>query len=221
MKFRARAVALAALLAAASHRAEAARVRQLTLEEIRSRADAVVVATIVGASTRIGPDARMVWTDYSIRIDEVLSGDLVAGQTRVVSFAGGKAGDLDIGIAGVPKLRGGTRYLFFLDLEPLRPMPTIGWGQGLFAVGSEESLVSQDGEQLVTDGAGNLSKRGVSRPAAAEGTRLRAPRILNGDGTVAMQPASNDVAPVSTYRPATLNDVRRFVRERTAARPTP
>ena len=111
--------------------ARATQIRRMSLQEIRDRAPAVLVVDVVGASSRIG-DAGMVWTDYAARVVEVLRGPHRSGDVVTLSFAAA--------IAGVPRLHVGLRYAIFLDDAPARPVPVIGWGQGIVPVAIGEEL---------------------------------------------------------------------------------
>lgn len=198
--------------------ASATRIRRLSLEEIRDRASAVLVVEVIDSSARLG-EAGMVWTDYHVRVDEVLRGARRAGDVVRLSFAGGRAEGRNVGIDGVPQLLVGSHYLFFFDDVPMRPVPAIGWGQGIFRIeldGESERLVSVNREVLDIDGAGAIG-RSKHRPRFSD---ARAPRMLpdplvfNGDGSIARQERREISASIHAARGrnASLDEVRRFVR---------
>lgn len=204
-------IALCGLLALP---ASGTRVQRLSLAEIRDAATAVLVIEVSSSSPRLG-DGGMVWTDYRVRIDEVIRGAAFRpGGMIVLPFAGGEADGRNVGIEGVPRLQTGARYVVFLDPVAKRPVPAIGWGQGLFRIesdGGEERLTSVDGQSLRVDRSGAL-RRSSSVEAHH---RLADPLTFNGDGSVAVQvpqPLHRNES-----RPASLDDLRQFVR---AARPS-
>ena len=203
-------IALCGLLALP---ASGTRVQRLSLTEIRDAASAVLVIEVVSSSPRLG-EAGMVWTDYHVRVDEVIRGDSFKPGGIVLPFAGGEADGQSVGIEGVPRLQTGARYVVFLDPVAKRPVPAIGWGQGLFRIesdGGDERLTSVDGESLRVDRSGAL-RRSSSVEAHH---RLADPLTFNGDGSVAVQvpqPLHRNES-----RPASLDDLRQFVR---AARPS-
>lgn len=126
----------------------ATRVRRLSRAEIAAQASAVIVVDVLASSARVG-DANMVWTDYRVRVAEVVRGRQHAGEVLTLPFAGGRAGGLDVGFDGVPRLEIGRRYLLFLDDAPGRPVPAIGWTQGLFRRETKEGRsrwISLDGD---------------------------------------------------------------------------
>ena len=102
-------VALAVLLTAVS--LSAATFELPTDAQLRDRADVVVVATVLGSSTREAAD-RMILTDSQLRVEQVLKGD--AGDRIVVSEAGGFANGRGMVIAGTATYEAGTRVLAFL-----------------------------------------------------------------------------------------------------------
>lgn len=210
-----RAFTLLLVLALTAGSAEAARVRRLPLAEIRDRAVAVVLCEVIARSSRVDEDGRMVWTDYRLRVAESLRGELV-GPEITLTFAGGVAGGLDIGIAGAPRLVAGKRYVIFIDDTDSVAVPAIGWGQGIYALesqagSSDEILVSADGEALEIGGGGELVRRSI-RPSGDERRRLVVKRRYNGNGSVIRGPRSASTSQVSGRRYATLRDLRLFLR---------
>jgi len=210
----------------------ATRVQRLTLTQLRDKAESVVLGTVVEVSTRRG-ERGMVWTDYHVELDETLKGAERGGRI-VVSFAGGRHGDADVGIAGVPVLTRGETYVLFLLPEGPFPSATVGWGQGIFRriealdAGQEKTLlVSFDGEPLQRTSEGKLRRGGrievadgVVRSAAdvvpgrPEAPREQDPVLLLPDGTVSPSPPAveHKAASVPIDREyASLDDLRQFL----------
>jgi|GEM_PF-2416373 len=216
--------------------ATAARIRRLSLNDIRSKAQRILVGEVLSQSTRVGEGGKMVWTDYQLRVSETLKGT-DPGAITTVSFAGGQAGGLDIGLSDVPTLEVGRRYVLFMQSGDLHPTPTVGWGQGLFHVSqikdgtvNRSVIVSEDGEPLEIDAAGLLTRG--PRVVISEGKivvaakvdphaaqqKMAEPVALNADGTPAptvarIQPLT--VAPRHNY--ATMNQLRMFAHGRLEA----
>ena len=71
---------------------EATRVERLSLSQLSERANSVILGRVLAISTHIGPEGKMVWTDYDIIVEETLAGTPKGGITRV-SFAGGESGN--------------------------------------------------------------------------------------------------------------------------------
>lgn len=212
---------------------QATRVQRQTLTEIRDKAEAVIVARVLGSETRVGPEGKMVWTDYRLAVSETLRG-AAKGPEMTVSFAGGQHGSLDVGISGVPVLAEGRTYVFFLGKEGPYATPTVGWGQGLFTVDDvsvsgrrQTVLISYDDEPLELTGTGQIRRGGrveirdgvmnaipEARESSVDTPRQADPEGLNADGTAALQPPARRSPanpPLSERSFATLGDLRRFV----------
>lgn len=208
--------ALCTLIVAAG--ADATRVQHLSLTELRDTAAAVLLFEVLDSTTRLG-HADMVWTDYRVRVLEVLHGSLSRGGVVVMSFAGGTAKGREVGIAGVPTLRTGARYVIFLDAAAGRPVPAVGWGQGIFKFTRDaqgETLLSLAGERLERDLDGELRS---ARPAdgARTGSRTRRlpdPVAFDGDGSAAPGAQVRAARSSRSARAATLEDLRAFVAAR-------
>lgn len=133
--------------------ADAARVKRMTLADLRDAADSIVIATPLSKAVRLESNPDAVWTDYVIEIQEVLAGDDSTG-TRTISFAGGVYQGQEMGVLDLPTLEIGKTYLLFLNTEQKWACPTVGWGQGIFEfVGgtdysNAQAMVSFDGEPL-------------------------------------------------------------------------
>lgn len=187
------------LVIAASSPAYALRVKRLSLEQLRQHAHSVVLGTVVDSSTRPG-DNSMIWTDYTIAVEEILAGSPRSGDNRVtddrvtgdritVSFAGGELQGQRVGILHAPTLTVGERYVLFLLPDRPYAVPTVGWGQGIYHIteaeldGQDQNpvqrqvLISADGEPLQTD-SGQLTRgpKLQMEPTASGRMRLRLPR---------------------------------------------
>lgn len=238
------ALALIVLAVATAIPAQAATVRRLELDEVRTRAESVFAGEVVGVSLRLGNAGKMVWTDYEIEVSETLAGR-DPGPRTTVSFAGGTLPELSIGIPGVPELFEGNHYVFFLAPKmdsptALMAMPTIGWGQGLYRIArvdagdgsSRTVIVSIDGEPLEISPDGRLARGAhvriadgrIIEPEAAirdgASMRMRPTLFESPDGTVrtiAPSPAPAEVAVRNARTFATLDDLRLFAQGRLAA----
>jgi len=218
-----------AFLVCLSAPSEATRVKRLSLSQLSERADSVILGRVLAISTHVGPEGKMVWTDYDIMVEETLAGTPKSGVTRV-SFAGGKSGNLSIGIVGVPKLEQGQRYVLFLFPPGPLASAAVGWGQGIFnvvetTVGSSARtvLVSYDREPLQLDSSGmlmrgspiNVGESGrLTVPSAQESPRAPEPQVYDANGKPVSQPPQQPAqvaAQISERNFATLDDLREFL----------
>ena len=230
----------------AATEAGAATVRRLELDDVRAKAESVFAGEVVGTSLRLGNEGQMVWTDYEIAVTETFAGK-ARGPRTIVSFAGGTLPELSIGIPGVPKLREGEHYVFFIEPKmdspkALMAMPTVGWSQGLYRIervetsdGYSTALVSTDGEPLEISTDGRLTRgapvrivdgRIVEIDAAVRddlGPRVRPAYFESPDGRVTPIPPRIDT-PRAIGRHArnfaTIDDLRLFAQRRLDAVPT-
>jgi len=210
--------------------AQAVRVQRLSLSEIRDQASSIIVARVISQETRLGPDAKMVWTDYQLEVEEVLLG-ADQPEVKTLSFAGGEAAGKEVGITGVPRLGVGRRYVLFL-LPSGTPWatPTVGWAQGIFEVvprrSTEEGevLISYDGEPLEMT-SGGLRRGGLVRrtddwigpfeaPASSRAERELEPVVLDADGNRVEQPPPSpepEVMRLDQRSFASLDQLRDFL----------
>jgi hypothetical protein len=208
-------------------------VARLSLDQLRAKAAAVIVGVVDEVSARVGSNGRMVWTDYEIAVEATLHGP-DQGNRTVVSFAGGAAGGLDLGIEEMPTLEAGQRYVLFLMPQGDFASGTVGWGQGIYQVVQAEVgrrarqlLVSADGESLALNATGKL-ERGPAvevidgtlrqRPTdrAAYDLEAQAPHPVTTDAHGHPVPQPGPAAPQSLRTVAepdfaTLEDLRRFL----------
>ncbi len=198
--------------------ASATRIRKMSLDEIRDQASSIVVVEVRGSSVR-SDASGLAWTDYQIRVEDVLRGSHRPGELLTLAFAGGRTGVHRASIEGVPLLTEGSRLLLFLDEVPGRPVPVVGWSQGIFRIEQSERAVrfiSTDESRIVVSDSGAVETEQTTRLALRDGARrLPDPLAMNADGTVAVQVASrnSNLSLASRARDASLEDLRRFCRD--------
>ena len=205
--------------------AQATTMKRYTLLEVRDAADTVFIGEAVSKSTRLVANGKIVATDYVINVKEVLSGTV--GATTTVTFIGGKHGEREMYAAGSPSLEEGQTYVFFRTRQPNNT--TVGWSQGLFRVESARVngvdrpvLISGEGQQLVLENGTLALGSKVElfgnelRKVATHQHDLDAPNALgtptNADGSPARRVKPIETNAVSIETPASLDDLRAFVR---------
>jgi len=228
---------IATLVLAINLPVEGATVKRFQLDEIRDNSVSVFWGQVVDRTTRVGPEGKMVWTDYEVSVSEHLKGS-DPGVRTIVSFAGGTSGEHSVGIAGVPRLTVGENYVFFIQEGTRRPTATIGWGQGLFHIErtnvggvSRDLLISYDGEplQLAPDGrlergpmvrVENGSVFDASLRLDPTSVRMQEPVFTAADGSALPRTprAEPEKTPLLERRFATLDDLRSFIDGRLQAR---
>lgn len=121
------ALLLTALLAVAPARATTY-AEKLDLDELSSRAERVVIGEVL--ATRYDATGAGIWTVATIRVTETLRGR--PEPVVEVRVPGGRVNDMELTVAGAPRLIEGYQVLLFLDGEHV-----VGLGQGAFVVLSD------------------------------------------------------------------------------------
>lgn len=118
-------------------------VKQLSQEQILSRAECVFVGTVTGKRSRWRRPGEMTETIYTIRMDQPVhaSGRVLAshqtGDLVELAFAGGTVDGYTIWIPGVPAFEIGKRAVFFCDKDGTRHLSAlVGTFQGVVPVSS-------------------------------------------------------------------------------------
>ena len=108
-----------------------ARSRPLTVAEMAKAGERIVVGEVLSKSSRWGDDRKMIWTDYTVAVEETWKG--VSSATVTVSVAGGTVDGKSIQVTHTPILRVGSTYVLVLHgNQHLYASPVVGTEQGLF-----------------------------------------------------------------------------------------
>src|SRR5579871_1559052 len=78
-------------------------VQRLGLEDLVKRAHAIVSGRVVGSRTYWGSNRKLIYTNYTILVDESIKG--TAGRSIEVTTIGGKIGDIELHVAGMPSFQ--------------------------------------------------------------------------------------------------------------------
>jgi hypothetical protein len=140
-------VALAVVFLLAAGGLSAATFRTPADAELLGRADVVVVATVLDSVSR-ETAGRMVYTDYHLRVEDVVKGDIARGPVTVTEL-GGFANNHGIAVPGAAAYAAGTRVLAFLRHRDDGTLFTAYMGLGKYR------FVERDGiEVLMRDADG-------------------------------------------------------------------
>jgi hypothetical protein len=113
----------------------AATVERLGLEELVKKAGAIVVGKVTATRTYWSADRRFILTDYAIRVDEQLKGQTPRDVS--VTTVGGKIGDLELYVSGMPVFQQGEEAVVFIEQSGVY-QTVVGLGQGKFTVTNGE-----------------------------------------------------------------------------------
>ncbi len=129
-----------------------ARVAYVPIEKMPSRADFIVLGTVVDSTCRWDERGVMIFTDYTVHLEEAIKGNLSEGGEIVMSFAGGTVGDETIIVSDTPRFQVGGRYFFFALSNEKSSVPLVGHDQGAFRVLKDQAR----GKEFIVDYNGYL-----------------------------------------------------------------
>lgn len=105
----------------------------MTQDELISRSDRVIQGEVVNVQSRWSQSGRVVVSDATVRVDEVLIGD--SPQVVQVRTFGGRVNDFVMETHGFPAFETGEKVLLYLYEEPSDgSLRVLGYQQGQFRV---------------------------------------------------------------------------------------
>ena len=144
-----------AWVGASSRPARASVVLALSLEELTRKAELIVLGVATEQQARRHFDGKLIVTDVSLRVDDVLKGSAKRGQTVVTTLLGGKLDGLALQVPGEANLPVGQRLLVFLYHAPASgDLRVVGMSQGALAL-------SQSGNTTMVSPGGHLTNCGM------------------------------------------------------------
>ena len=102
----------------------------LSMEDLVVESDAVVLGHCI--DKRVYQEGKMIWTEYTIQVYEVLKGEKLK-EVRVRQ-PGGELGDVGIAVSGAVSFAPFEEVLLFLSKEEKGARDLIGFGQGKFKI---------------------------------------------------------------------------------------
>jgi len=110
-------------------------VERLSLDDLVKKANRIVIGKVANARTHWSSDRRLILTTYTIEVAETMKGQ--TGRTAEFTTIGGKIGDVELHVAGMPNLDPGEDAVVFI--EQTRTFSTVvGLGQGKFSIRNGE-----------------------------------------------------------------------------------
>jgi hypothetical protein len=130
-------------------RSEATTVERLSLDDLVTRAQKIVVGKVYGARTYWS--GNVILTSYTIEVQETIKGQ--STRNIEVTTIGGTVGEITLHVAGMPSFQAGEHAVVFL--ESTGPVSTVvGLNQGKFAVRNGEVFNSVAGLEFTRGRAG-------------------------------------------------------------------
>jgi hypothetical protein len=152
------------VLAASS--ADASTLLPLKLDDLASRAESIVVGTVADVTPRFNDARTLILSDVTVAVDETLAGAPVPYLT--VTEYGGRVGDLELVVPGLPRFERGDRVVVFVCRDALGLPRTCGASQGRLRV--------VEGAGGVPHAVGMLGDGPLDEPLASLSARVRSLR---------------------------------------------
>lgn len=130
-------VAICAVAALVAH---AATLIRLTDAELVSHGEQIVLGTVSRVSTSWedpdGDGTSQIYTTIELKVEQALSGNARPGETVTFRQLGGRIGNIEFNIPGIPKFSEGASTLVFLEGSLTNPnySPVVGLAQGRWHV---------------------------------------------------------------------------------------
>jgi hypothetical protein len=114
-------------------------VQRLALEDLVTKAQHIVAGKVRDSRTYWSSNGKLILTNYTIEVDETIKGQ--SPRTFELTTIGGKIGDLELHVSGMPSFEKGENIVVFTESSgPYQVV--LGLGQGKFTV--ENGQVSND-----------------------------------------------------------------------------
>jgi hypothetical protein len=135
--------------------AHATSVERLGLEDLTKKARAIVVGRVTGSRTYWSPGRKFILTDYTIAVAENVKGR--AASTISVTTVGGRIGDVELYVSGMPFFERGENAVIFIE-QSAAYQTVVGLRQGKFTITNGEVANSVDGLSFPDGRPGNPLK---------------------------------------------------------------
>ena len=110
-------------------------VQRLGLEDLARRAQTIVVGRVTNSRTYWSSNRKLIFTSYTFQVDESIKGQ--AGRTLEITTIGGKVGDVELHVAGMPAFQNGESAVVFVE-QSAGFQTVLGLSQGKFTVTNGE-----------------------------------------------------------------------------------
>lgn len=130
-------------------------VQRLGLEDLVKRANTIVVGRVTNSRTYWNSNRKLIFTNYTIQVDESIKGQ--AGHSLEVTTIGGKIGDVELHVAGMPAFQNGESAVVFVE-QSGGFQTVLGLSQGKFTVTNGE-VRNNLGDLSFPDGRPGISTR--------------------------------------------------------------
>jgi hypothetical protein len=119
----------------ASSWSRATTVQRLGLQDLVKKANSIVVGKVTDSRTYWSANRKLILTDYTLTVDENIKG--AAQHSVTVTTLGGKIGDLQMYVSGMPTFQSGENAVVFIERSGTY-RTIVGLGQGKFTIANGE-----------------------------------------------------------------------------------
>jgi hypothetical protein len=128
--------------------AYATTVQRLGLEDLAKKAHTIVVGRVTNSRTYWSANGKLILTNYTFQVDESIKGQ--AARNVEITTIGGRIGDVELRVSGMPSFQAGENAVVFLE-QSAGYQTVLGLGQGKFTVTAGQ-VVNSVGDLSFPDG---------------------------------------------------------------------
>lgn len=110
----------------------------MTLVDLQGEADAILVGRVGEIGSHWSADGHSIETDATLSVERILQGD--PATAIVLTLPGGRVGELQVLVGGMPSFRAGERSLLFLRAAADGSYGIAGGYQGKFGISSDGTI---------------------------------------------------------------------------------
>lgn len=140
---------------ASANPAQATTVERLDLEKMVKRSQSIIAGTVTGMRTYWTGGGKLILTDYTIEVDESIKG--ATKRTIAITTIGGKIGDIELHVSGMPSFQKGETAVVFIETAGTF-QTVLGLEQGKFTISNNEVSNSVSGLSFPDGRPGNSLK---------------------------------------------------------------
>lgn len=155
------------LFAAGPRPAQAAVVKALSLEDLARKSSEILVGAATEQQSRRHIDGKLIVTDFSFHVEDVLKGESKRGEQAIVTVLGGKLDGLGLQVPGEAWFAIGQRVVAFLYKAPRSgDLRVVGMSQGVLSLKQEPNgttmvIPGGSGSALMDPGTGGEIQEGT------------------------------------------------------------
>lgn len=165
---------------------QSATVVKMTLNDMVRLSTNIVHGKVIDVTAAWNEEKTQIFTSVTVETTENLKGDKPS--TFTFKQLGGTVGDRRVSVPGFPVFRTGSEIVLFLTNDPYDRIATVGLGQGIFNVYTDE----ESGEQMVANDVLGLELLDSSKLTEASTMRMNLSELKASIKQAQISPKSNN-----------------------------